>query len=142
MSSKVTQVCEFECCYLIGTELNAHRYKLEITVMGPQHTEDCGKVIDFSVLLKYMFDVVPDKCFLFDTSSQNIGREVAFILGQRNIKICGCFFTLSAENICNDIVHSLQDILNTKEPGVQIVSARLRETPSSFVSWSIDSESL
>jgi 6-pyruvoyl-tetrahydropterin synthase len=135
MSVKVSQVCEFECCYLIDKTLNAHRYKFEVTVECNQRSADNGYVIDFATLLDYMNWVVPKNTFLFDTTTNNIGRDVAFVMGQRGVSIQGVSFTLCAEGICSSISKALQDILDFREPGVTIVSARLRENNTSFVSW-------
>ena len=135
LASQVTQSCEFECCYLIDKSLNAHRYRLEVTVEGPQREEDYGYVMEFSKLHNYIKSVVPDGMFIFDTSSSNVGRDVAFILGQRGIPVKGLPFALCAESICNYISTSLQSILDHKEPGVNIVVSKLRENSTSYVSW-------
>ncbi len=135
MASQVTQSCEFECCYLIDRSLNAHRYRIEVTVEGPQREEDYGYVIEFSKLKTYIQSVVPDGSFIFDTVSQNIGRDVAFTLGQRGVSVCGMPFHLCAESLCNYISTTLQDVLNKNEPGVTIVVSKLRENGTSYVSW-------
>lgn len=135
MAAQVTQVCEFECCYVVDKQLNAHRYKVEVTVDGPQREEDLGYVIEFSKLSEYLRSILPDKRFIFETVSQNIGREIAFTMGQRGIAIQGYSFILSAENILTGIVQDLQSVLDIKEPGVRVVSAKLRENTSSYVTW-------
>lgn len=138
MSVEVTCKIEFECCYLVDTELNAHRYQFEVTVNGRQRLQDNGTVIEFETLHHAMKEVAPRNAFLFDTSSNNVGRDIAFIMGQRGVKVVGVGFPLSAENICSHLVYELQDNLNKLNPGVTVTYAALRETPKSYVSWKPD----
>ena len=135
MASCVTQRVEFECCYLIDKELNAHRYRFEVTVEGNQFRLDKGCLISFESLKKYMKQVVPDKSFLFDSSTYNIGKDIAFIMGSKGVKISSCPYILSAENICSAMSQDLQRLLDSQEPGVTVVSSTLRENTGSFVSW-------
>ena len=135
MTTKVTTRAEFECCYIFDSILNAHRYRIEITVDGPQRQEDLGSVIEFSKLKKYVMTVVPNNTFIFDATCENAGRDVAFTMGKHGIKIMAVSFVLSAENICNYIVSTLQQILDLNEPGVKITNAKLRENNDSYVSW-------
>lgn len=138
MPSQVTHRMEFECCYLINKDVNAHRYRLEVTVEGPQRFEDFGSVIEFSKLREYVKSVVPDKSFLIDTSTENLGRDVGFMLGTRGVSVRAYSFQLSAENLCSNIGKQLQSILDSEEPGVTVVEVKLRENNDSFASWRPD----
>ncbi len=135
MPSRVTQRVEFECCYLLETELNAHRYRFDVTVESDGPRRDKRYIISFQELTDCMKKVVPDKSFLFDTTTYNVGKDIAFILGSKGVKISGCPYMLSAENICSAASQDLQRLLDDKFPGVKIVSSSLKETTGSFVSW-------
>lgn len=139
MSIEVSQRVEFECSYIFGTELNAHRYKFEVTVIGPQREEDNGIVIDFKSLKNYMNSVICDHAFLYQSTVENPGKTVAFILARAGVKCVGFPFMINAENMCKYFVQDLQSILNEHEPGVTVVSAKLRETNDSYTSWSLNS---
>ena len=134
MNMEVTKRLEFECCYVYRKEIHAHRYKLEVTVQGPQRFGDYGVVISFDNLLKYMKQVVPDKSFIYDTKEAS-GTYIGLAFQDYGYKAIGFDMSISAENICNYLALSLQDILDVKEPGIQIIDLKLREDSNSFVSW-------
>lgn len=135
MAIEVTQRVEFECCYIANQELNAHRYRFEATVIGPQREQDMGAVIDFHQLQRYMRGVSYDKKFLY--SSQDMDRVVMGVVNALPDKFKERVeFQLSAENICKDMVSRLQFALDRVEPGVTVIGAKLRENTDSFASWS------
>ena len=45
MNSTVSYRTEFESCYVQDEELHAHRYRIEVTVDGPQRYVDFGQMI-------------------------------------------------------------------------------------------------
>ena len=136
MSIEVTQRVEFECCYIANHELNAHRYKFEATVKGPQREHDFGTVIDFRNLRNHMQSVVWDKKFLYNKYDRDtIVKKVVSDLPDEFLAETDV--DLSAENICKLLVSRLQKVLDFQDPGVTVISAKLRETSDSFASWSI-----
>lgn len=135
MAIEVTQRVEFECCYIVNDELNAHRYRFEVTVNGPQREQDMGAVIDFRQLRNYMDTVCFDRKFLY--SSQDMNTVVVGVANALPDKFKERVdFLLSAENICKELVNRIQFILDRIEPGVTVISAKLRENSESFASWS------
>ena len=51
MNSTVSFRTEFESCYVQNEELHAHRYRIEVTVDGPQRYVDFGQIIDYKLRL-------------------------------------------------------------------------------------------
>lgn len=136
--TKATVSCraEFESAYIRDGELNAHRYRIEVTVDGDGPYNQSGQVIDYRSLLKYVKRVVPDKCYLVSTTSTQFEQAAA------SIRDCGVTVHtvphyLSIERICQGIADELQDILNRHEYGVRVVEVKLRETADCFATWSI-----
>ena len=134
MNMEVTKRLEFECCYVYRDEIHAHRYKLEVTVQGPQRYNDYGVVLSFDELLRYMKQTVPDKTFVYYVKDA-AGTYISKAFHDYNYRTLGFEFPISAENICNHLALSLQDELDIHEPGIQIVDLKLREDNNSFVSW-------
>lgn len=136
MASEVSQKIRFECCYIVDTDINAHEYQFEATVVNMSgESKSSGRIIDFANLKELMEKIVPNNRFLFDTTNQNLGRDVAFLLGQRGLAITGYAFSLSAENICRYLGDRLQKSLDAHYPGVNVKSVRLRENSSSYATW-------
>lgn len=134
MNMEVTKRLEFECCYVYRKEIHAHRYKLEVTVEGPQRFDDYGVVISFDELLKYMKEIVPDKTFIYFVKD-NDGVSISNAFGDCNYPTLGFNDPISAETLCKYLAFSLQDKLNILEPGINIIDLKLREDSNSFVSW-------
>jgi len=131
---EVTKRIEFECCYVYKGDIHAHRYKLEVTVQGPQRYSDQGVVLSFDELSNYMKQAVPDKAFIYWIKDA-AGVYISKAFNEYNYKTLGCDFPISAENICAFLAANLQDTLNVREPGILIVELKLREDNNSFVSW-------
>lgn len=134
---RVTQRTEFECCYLLPPHsIEAHRYRVEAEVRAPQRYEDEHCVIRFETLKELLNGCVPNKKFLFCTSSANsFPATIAQQLQREGYPTCGLSHPISAETICAIIATELQDKLNFLYPGVTVEVVRLRETADSFVSW-------
>ncbi len=136
MDMQVTQRVEFECCYLQPDKLNAHRYKVEATVVAPQRYQDKGQVIEFSELRRIMKSCTPNDTFLYcSEEAGNIGSDIAVVLRRANYLTCCLSTAVTAESICEHIATMLQDKLIFEYPGVVVKEVKLRETADSFVVW-------
>lgn len=137
--TKATVSCrtEFESAYIRDGELNAHRYRIEVTVDGDGPYNQSGQVIDYRSLLKYVKTVVPDKCYLVSTTSTQFEQEAASAIRNCGVIVHTVPYYLSIERICQGIADELQDILNRHEYGVRVVEVKLRETADCFATWSI-----
>lgn len=138
MSATVSYRTEFESSYFQNLELHSHRYRVEVTVTGPQRQEDRGKVIEFKRLAHYVSEVVYDKSFLIGTDSLPEERFVVDAMREIGVKYTGFSFPLSVENFCIDIANKLQKLFDRYEPGVQIYEVKLRETNDSYATWTAD----
>lgn len=137
MKATVTYRTEFEASYLQNSELHSHRYRVEVTVDGPQRHQDKGKVIEFKHLAQYVNQVVYDKYFLYGTDILPAERAVIDALKEAGVRCWPCTFPLSVENFCIDIADRLQIFLNKFEPGVRVSEVKLRETNDSFATWTV-----
>lgn len=137
MNATVSYRCEFEACYIQESELHAHRYRVEVTVDGPQRYQDYKQVIDYRTLAKFVHDVCPDKKYMVGANSTEEEFAVADAM-----KACGVAITyrphpLTIESLCESLADELQDTLYRNEPGVRVVEIKLRETNDSFATWHI-----
>ena len=133
---------EFESCYVQSGELHAHRYRVEITVDGPQRYEDTGRVIEFADLSRYLKEAVPDKKFLhhvsgeLDDTSRN-ENDLAASMQKCGVDVVLFDDIISVELLCTWIRDRVQFILDFERPGVRVIEVKLRETTESFATWSI-----
>ena len=95
MGATVSYRTEFESSYLQNFELHSHRYRVEVTVDGPQRHQNKGKVIEFSHLAQYVNEVVYDKYFIYGTDILPDERPVVDALKAANVKCWPCAFSLS-----------------------------------------------
>lgn len=137
MSATVSYRTEFECSYIQEMELHSHRYRLEVTVDGPQRLEDFGRVIDFKTLARYVRQVTYDKCFLYSSNSSDLVRRVMEAVEACEVPVKSFVSDLSVEYFCSDIAQNLQGLLNKHEPGVRVIEVKLRETNDSFATWNV-----
>ena len=137
MNATVSYRCEFESCYVQFGELHAHRYRIEVTVDGPQRYQDFGQVIDYRDLARYVKEICPNGQFLVGTDSTKSEQHVADSLEACGVPISHRSHRLSIESLCESLSNELQDILNRHEPGVRVTEVKLRETNDSFATWSI-----
>lgn len=136
----VTQRDEFNACYVMSVAgqpmLNAHHYRIEVTVSGEQRFIDHGVVIEFDALKRIVRSVLPNSSFLhYVEDHQNRAIFDAFM--RRGVSVKSYSFPLSAENLANYFAEEIQRILDTKYPGVRVTGLKLRENSNSFVSWSL-----
>lgn len=135
MGCEISQRVRFECCYLVDSEINAHEYQFEATVKNVGEPSASGRVLNFADLKDLIEKIVPSNRFLFDTTSQNVGREVAFIIGQRGVPVSGYPFKLSAENLCRYFGERLSSSLEAHFSSIRVVAVKLRENSNSFATW-------
>lgn len=133
---------EFEAAYVQGTELHAHRYKIEVTIGGPQHLADHGKILDYKILAAYVNSVCPHNTYLVSESATDAENEIAAVLRKLNVDVLTCPYPLSIEYMCEGIASELQDILYRHEPGLVVLEVKLRETNDSYATWTKEPESL
>ena len=137
MSATVSYKCEFEAGYVQNSQFHAHRYRVEVTVDGPERYKNQGQVIDYHVLAKFVKEICPDKCFLIGTDA--VQEEIAVA---ECLKTCGVSINyrphrLTIESFCESLACELQDLLNRHEPCVRVIEVRLRETADSAATWNL-----
>lgn len=137
MGATVSYRTEFESSYLQNCQLHSHRYRVEVTVDGPQRHENKGKVIEFSHLAQYVNQICYGGYFLYGTDILPMERLVIDALKAADVHVWGLPFSLSVENFCIDIADRLQILLNKFEPGVRVLEVKLRETSDSFATWTV-----
>lgn len=141
MKNEISQRTEFECVYVSDHEINAHRYRLEVTAECPQRTVDGGIILDFKKFKKYLIDLVPDKYYIYslvqDSTYNRDGEELARVFQSLGYLTTAYNFLLSCENLCSYFAMMLQEIFNVREPGVVVTSVKLRENSDSFAAWHI-----
>ena len=81
-----------------------------------------------------MKQIVPDRAFVYDENDKDCCKVAGAFLD------AGCIaynysFPISAENLCKYFAETLQNILDTREPGIRILDLKLREDNNSYVSW-------
>lgn len=135
MACTVSYRVEFESSYLLEGELHSHRYRLEVTVDGPQRLYDHGAVIDFKTLANHVKHVYYDKQFIYGNHQTNEELGVVNLLHQIGVSVYHIDNSLSVENFCIDIATRLQARLDQYDPGVRLIEVKLRETNDSFASW-------
>ena len=135
---QVTHRASFECAYMYKEDtgkfsLNAHEYKVEVTVSGNKPSED-SILISFEELRKLL--LLPDKYFLFSAIDSNRDAEAiqaAFV--NLGVKVKEVFFPLCAENICNYIAYVFRNTLEATHQELHLDTVKLREDASSIVTW-------
>lgn len=153
MSSKtqITQRADFECSYILPLfnryELHSHRYRIEVTVEGPQRLEDFGMVLEFDRFKSILNTILPNRSFIYqageigDCFDVHLNRVVSE-LNRLNIRLYSVPMAPTVENLCSHFASELQSVLDSQEPGVRVVNLKLRESTDSFASWSIEKETV
>lgn len=136
MGATVSYRTEFEAAYIQNSELNAHRYKLEVTVGGDDRYASKQQVLDYKVLGEYVRRIVPDKHWLVSSDQSEKEKSVADMMRSFGIHVVTFPYPLCIERLCEGIAFELQDIFDRHEPGVHVTEVRLRETADSFATWS------
>lgn len=137
MSATVSYRYEFEAAYVQNKQLNAHRYRIEVTVDGPQRYQDYKQIIDYRTLAEYVRSVCPSDHFLLGFDSTMSENELAECMKRCGVKVSVRSHPLTIESFCESIANELQDILNRHEPGVRVIEVKLRETNDSFATWTL-----
>lgn len=135
MSATVSYRTEFEAAYIEKRKLHAHRYRIEVTVDGPQRYEDSERIIDYNKLAKYVKQVVPDGKWLLSGEYTPEEFEVSKAMVHCKIPISTLPYPTSIERMCQGLADELQDLLNRHEPRVRVIELKLRETNDSFATW-------
>lgn len=136
MPSTVSYKTEFEAAYIQDEELHAHRYRFEVTVCGPQRSEDHGFVIDYRTLGKYVNHISLQGCFLASESSENSSIAViANLIEQTGVTVHWFVPKISIEMLCEYLATKLQQLLDRNEPGIRVIEAKLRETNDAFATY-------
>lgn len=138
MRATVSCRAEFESAYIRDNELNAHRYKVEVSVDGQDLYNETGQVIDYRTLLNYVKSIVPDRCYLVSSSSNQHELEAASAIRDCGVPVHTVPYYLSIERICQGLADELQDVLSRHYPGVRVTEVKLRETNDCFATWSIN----
>ena len=137
MSATVSYRYEFEAAYVQNKQLNAHRYRIEVTVDGPQRYMDHSQIIDYRTLAEYVRSVCPNNQFLLGSDSTLSERELADCMRKCGVSVSNRSHPLTIESFCESIANELQDILDRHDPGVRAIEIKLRETNDSFATWTL-----
>lgn len=136
---EVTKRIDFSCCYVMqekdNPQLEAHRYRFEATVTGPDNYEKTGRVIWFDDFRRLCQSSVPNKSFLYCALPESVDTDIAKSFKQYGIPTVGYQFELSTERILNEISLNIVNKLNLSYPGVILKETKLREDGNSFVTW-------
>ena len=135
MSATVSYRYEFEAAYVQNQQLNAHRYRIEVTVDGPQRYADHQQIIDYRTLAEYVRSVCPRDQFLVGSDSSTSEIELAECMRKCGVSVSSRPHPLTIESFCESVATELQDVLNRHEPGVRVIEVKLRETNDSFATW-------
>lgn len=137
----VSQRSEFECVYLFKSstgeyQLNAHHYKVEVSVTGPQRYEDNKFIISFEDLKQRLDRCLPKNGYIFDAQDADIpAYRLMNAMEGLHIKLYGFMSPVSTESIAANIAETLQISLDSAYPGVTVQELKLRETGESLVTW-------
>lgn len=139
----VTQRVEFECLYFFldengYTRLNPKRYKLEVTVSCPERNSKNGCTITFESLRRYLQSSVPDGGFIYNKVPNGLSQlssSFCELIKSYPIPIYAISVPVCAESLLERSIHLLELTFSQSEPGVNITSARLYESSTSYVSY-------
>lgn len=143
---KVTVRRDFECMYIVDRsksdpdnpiELNAHRYRFEVSVTRYETAND-PVVVEFSDLQTILGSMLPDGYYIYNPKGTGVPTIVGTILKNAKADCKEVDFELCAENICTWLVIELQKLLDKYYPSLlRITDAILRENSQCYVSWHI-----
>ena len=137
MSATVSYRYEFEGAYVQNKQLNAHRYRIEVTVDGPQRYIDTKQIIDYRTLAQYVKAACPQDQFYIGSDSTPEEFELSEAMKKCGVGVSYRSHPLTIESFCESIANELQDTLNRHEPGVRVIEVKLRETNDSFATWTL-----
>lgn len=147
-SPKVTVRQDFECMYILDKvfsdsdnhdiELNAHRYRFEVSV-EKREDDESSRVVEFSDLQKSLNSILPDESYIYQNKLAGIPAIIGGILDNAGAKCVHVDFEICAESLCSWLIHKLQQNLDDSFPKkFKVVDAILRENSQCYVSWHID----
>jgi len=131
-----TRVLEFDAGHrLLGHEskcrnVHGHRYRLELSVAAPR-LDTVGRVIDFSVVKRLVggwIDEHWDHGYL-----ARIEDPVLHTAADAGLKVWVMAVEPTAENMVSILVAQAQELLEPHD--IEVVRARLWETPNCYVDW-------
>ena len=136
----VSQRHHFQCAYIYRRNnkliLNAHEYKIEVTVSSPDRISPV--IISFEDLKSVISKSVPDNKFLLRNDNS------------LDLSLIGIFQTfvpsiyqiyseeITAETLVNAIAHKIEE--NLSDFGVLLWEVKLRESNDSYVTWNRSSK--
>lgn len=131
----VTQRSEFECCYITNQQLNAHRYRVEVSA-EVNYNIDGSITLEFSTFKKLLDSLLPDGSYLYNLNDNidDVSTKIAALLDSIHIPVTGYLFQITAESLCNKIARDLDCEL--RNHAVVLKEVKLRENADSFVTWS------
>ncbi|KXG77481.1 6-carboxytetrahydropterin synthase QueD [Thermotalea metallivorans] len=148
MKIAVTKEFTFDCAHMLSNHeglcanLHGHTYKLQITVQASDFQETNlgsssseGMVIDFKELNAIVHDLIISKfdhSFICWENGCEAERELASVAKKYGLRVATLMERPTAENICKHFFKLLRNYFKTKNYSIDIVSARLWETPTSF----------
>ena len=136
-SVTVTQRVEFSCGYIMNSELNCKRYRVEATVGLAQESEESSVILDFAKFKQYLRTVVPDKAFLISTPDYCVKSVTAWDYIENGLKSLGCRvefvpFIICTETICQYLAEKLKEELPDE---VLLLKVNLYEDSYSYSTW-------
>lgn len=135
----VSQRAHFECAYIYKRNdkyiLNAHDYKVEVTVTSPDRVSPV--IISFEDLKSAVLSALPDHKFLISNkegSDNSIDLSLTSVFAQFDK---GLYYVipdyLCAETLVNHIACKIDE--NLKEYNCLLWQVRLIESADSYVTW-------
>jgi len=139
MKIRITKEFDFETAHALDgyegkcKDIHGHSYHLKITLIGTPSNDvclsDCGMVIDFGDIKKIVKDHIYnefDHRLILRKDSRFKGLE------KINSRVRYVDYQPTCENMLIDIVQMVQKHLKGE---VELHSAYLRETPTSYAEW-------
>lgn len=137
VNTQVSQRVDFECGYVTTLAdsphlmFNAHRYVLEVTVES-----NPDNMVEFDTLQRIMKLFVPNNRFIYDETSKDLSIDrIVQAMKFSGVLTQGFSFYLCAETLVAYFAEKIQNHFDTNGFHVKVLSAKLRETPSSVATW-------
>lgn len=136
----VSQRSHFQCAYIYyrneGMILNAHDYKIEVTVSSPDRISPV--IISFEDLKSVIAKSVPDHKFLA-RKDKSLDFSLIGVFTTFSPSICEVYEgEITAETLVNTIAHKIEE--NLSDFGVLLWEVKLRESNDSYVTWNRSSK--
>lgn len=133
-STLVTRRASFECAYFYKrngkTTLNAHEYKIEVTVGAPDRVS--AVVISFEELKEAINRSLPKNKILL-SRCDDLDSELMIVLERYDVPYDLTMDYICAETLVNVIAQKIED--NLSDYGVILWEVKLRENSDSIVTW-------